>query len=506
LAVWLAAMLAQPTWAAVQRMGMGPGTYSLGPGGSRAVSAFCLDRTRKSPTGRDSFSEVLTPESRATVTVGGQSMSLQDAIRLKKIAVQGTHYTTEQLMAASGNSAVLDRMSAVERAEFVAMSQEWRAMPQGQRAMLAAQLDPILAEAGDHTRIRLVNLTREPVSVRVEENVAFGGRDDVGSTPAVARIHANRPHDEVQQELWREETRVHQQILADAGHLRGAIDGVPGEQTRAAILAYQRERGLTQNAEIDAPTLRSLKSVSADLRALARVNDANGGAFAVIMIEPIVAGSGRNALYRLTSGPRSLAYASTVTELQTKALQLAGPPSPARIYLVPKELSADRQRGITTSLATRRLAEPDAPDLRLVDFGVSPADHPYFGRRVSRISEEGGGPTEYAAPGTAFRYKQSLQAELERGPPTSLTIYAATRDLVSRSVSNVRSTFAQLVGANRDPTPARLIDAALSRTQRELGLGPAEFRALVRAEVGTQQVADVAAPPDGRAGAELPNG
>ncbi|MEO8352549.1 MAG: peptidoglycan-binding protein [Chthoniobacteraceae bacterium] len=50
-----------------------------------------------------------------------------------------------------------------------------------------------------------------------------------------------------------------QRALQQRGYYRGAIDGAIGPQSRAAIRAYQRDRGLSANGRIDSALLRSLR-------------------------------------------------------------------------------------------------------------------------------------------------------------------------------------------------------------------------------------------------------
>jgi hypothetical protein len=50
-----------------------------------------------------------------------------------------------------------------------------------------------------------------------------------------------------------------QQALRSRGYYRGAIDGIIGPGSRAAIRAYQHDRGLAPTGRIDSPLLRSLR-------------------------------------------------------------------------------------------------------------------------------------------------------------------------------------------------------------------------------------------------------
>lgn len=49
-----------------------------------------------------------------------------------------------------------------------------------------------------------------------------------------------------------------QVALRDLGYYRGAIDGLIGPQTRAALAAFQRDNGLVETAAVDEPTLVTL--------------------------------------------------------------------------------------------------------------------------------------------------------------------------------------------------------------------------------------------------------
>jgi peptidoglycan hydrolase-like protein with peptidoglycan-binding domain len=53
-----------------------------------------------------------------------------------------------------------------------------------------------------------------------------------------------------------------QTTLQQQGLYNGRIDGVWGPQTQGAIHSYQQSHNLTNNGELDAPTLASLKTAS----------------------------------------------------------------------------------------------------------------------------------------------------------------------------------------------------------------------------------------------------
>ncbi|MBQ3077341.1 MAG: spore cortex-lytic enzyme [Clostridia bacterium] len=84
----------------------------------------------------------------------------------------------------------------------------------------------------------------------------------------------------LQQGASGEQVRQVQQALRDLGYEVGAVDGVYGSRTRAAVLAFQRDRGLTQDGVAGRETLAALgiqssaggtTAASLDLDLLARV-------------------------------------------------------------------------------------------------------------------------------------------------------------------------------------------------------------------------------------------
>jgi peptidoglycan hydrolase-like protein with peptidoglycan-binding domain len=51
-----------------------------------------------------------------------------------------------------------------------------------------------------------------------------------------------------------------QQALTEKGYYLGPVDGRSGPKTRAAVLAFQRDRGLAQTGSIDSDLIRALKA------------------------------------------------------------------------------------------------------------------------------------------------------------------------------------------------------------------------------------------------------
>ena len=72
---------------------------------------------------------------------------------------------------------------------------------------------------------------------------------DAGSTTSSTGSAATPSSDEVRQV---------QQHLKDKGAEVGAVDGVMGPKTRAALKSFQQQQGLTASGEIDSSTLTAL--------------------------------------------------------------------------------------------------------------------------------------------------------------------------------------------------------------------------------------------------------
>src|SRR5690554_2619002 len=79
-----------------QRMAIAKGTYNLTAGGSSNVTAYCLDYSRKAPTGGMNYGNILSGSSQAVVEVASASgnvtkMSLDDAVSKGYIGIEGAN-------------------------------------------------------------------------------------------------------------------------------------------------------------------------------------------------------------------------------------------------------------------------------------------------------------------------------------------------------------------------------------------------------------------------------
>jgi peptidoglycan hydrolase-like protein with peptidoglycan-binding domain len=86
----------------------------------------------------------------------------------------------------------------------------------------------------------------------------FGRSSTATPSPAAQRQAATAP-----QQQASADTREAQQQLKSLGLYDGAVDGVWGPETQAAVERYQRERGLAASGRIDAATRTSLAETTA---------------------------------------------------------------------------------------------------------------------------------------------------------------------------------------------------------------------------------------------------
>jgi len=84
-----------------------------------------------------------------------------------------------------------------------------------------------------------------------------GARPPASQTAAPQPVTEDRP-------LTREENREMQQRLSDLGYVPGPADGLPGKQTRSAIYAFQRDKGMYADGEPSVHLLSSLRSQTSD--------------------------------------------------------------------------------------------------------------------------------------------------------------------------------------------------------------------------------------------------
>lgn len=190
-----------PAWsiAQFQRMGIPAGTALELGGKSTAtrigsMTARCMDVNRSTPWKWASYSEVLTSPASAKVKVGAQSMSLQEALQNKVLAVRSE---------------------------------------------------------GDYRSLQFENLTDLPVRIE-SDGVVFGQRKET-ITDIEGGIEILRSADPDQMGIWSTngEARVGylQQLLKDAGHYGGAVDGIDGPLTREAVVGFERARHLPETGD-----------------------------------------------------------------------------------------------------------------------------------------------------------------------------------------------------------------------------------------------------------------
>ncbi|HML10804.1 MAG TPA: peptidoglycan-binding domain-containing protein [Stellaceae bacterium] len=96
-------------------------------------------------------------------------------------------------------------------------------------------------------------------------NQPMGAPDTTAMSPSGAagggtQPQATRNQNMQQASVSQSEIQQAQQQLKAQGLYRGQVDGVNGPQTQQAVMAFQREHGLPETAQLDQQTLSQLNS------------------------------------------------------------------------------------------------------------------------------------------------------------------------------------------------------------------------------------------------------
>jgi hypothetical protein len=222
LSAWILILaLSAATFAQHQRLAIPQGNFRIGPGGAKSTEAFCLDHNLFAPVSPIPYPEVISPGSRAEVRIGeGSPISLQEAIRAKKVRVAG----------ASGNYA---------------------------------------AGFSSGISVTFENLTSETISISLRDPVAIGERPGIVDSSRqieLLRTPVIKNSETTQGDLWT--IGAHFSQLRLLGHLDD--EGFTEAKGKAAILRFQKSESIGQTGNFDEPTLAALeKRVQAYIRDLA---------------------------------------------------------------------------------------------------------------------------------------------------------------------------------------------------------------------------------------------
>ena len=234
-----------------QRMAIAPsGPITIGPGREVSVPSYCLDEFRDPPSNTP-LPFVLTPEANATVKIGDKSLTLQEAIQQGILTVTGGDWYSR--------ISIVSNVSSEMQVGFAGP------------VVLSEALEPLKGLQLNNVRTPRANETQYMVQHAVwADNKQLldailrqlmpQARGDVES-----RYYSyldnkvgdlSQPHAAAMSLLFGNDVTAIQQDLKGLGLYAGAVDGIDGANTQAAVKAFQLASGLPQTGLIT-PQLKS---------------------------------------------------------------------------------------------------------------------------------------------------------------------------------------------------------------------------------------------------------
>jgi peptidoglycan hydrolase-like protein with peptidoglycan-binding domain len=479
---------------AVQRMGISKGIYEIAAGSARNVAAFCFDFTRESPSPGVTFSQVLASPDKVNVRLGSELVSLQTAINDGKIEIRGLQLTFGEYLKRLSDPQVLSRAPEEEREKLKEVITKWNALSPEQRERFEQAVAPEFAGAGDYTQLQIVNHTSEPVSLEVQDNTIVGEKNDTVSGLPVSLLSEQDGQAQVQDKIWEVTTKRYQALLKDAGFLRTTPDGLVGEQTKAAIEAFQKAHGLEPTGQIDDTTEVKLISAADNQTTLRRINRVQRKNFLTCIVNPVDVGSNQRS-YRISFGSGKAANVDSLDDLRHLLLKRANATGTARVYVIPDGFSSQESEGLSFSLTNKQRFKPLKVNIQVAELGGTKIkDDSFFGERVTKVVSDASRPQKVRIGSRTFLQKEVLLETGESGQ-VKLTVIGKTKRLISQFIRKLHAVVARFHG-NRSTssalngTPLSVVNVALAEMQRELNLSARELRTRLQVEMGSIQLVE----------------
>jgi len=216
-----------------QRMAIAKGSYKLSARGSNKVTAYCLDYSRKAPTGGMNYGNILSGGSQAIVEVASSSsgnvtrMTLDDAVSKGYVGIEGANVFEgkgKELLQEMVQGAKVRGESA---GELEVMLKEWDNLPMSEQRQVENQMALVmgLSDEGNHRALRFVNKTSDEIEIKLESNLQLGsntertalkGVDNLGLSSDAAK------QDAIQREIvWATRETQNLETLKKLGHYEG---------------------------------------------------------------------------------------------------------------------------------------------------------------------------------------------------------------------------------------------------------------------------------------------
>lgn len=219
-----------------QRMAIAKGSYKLSARGSSKVTAYCLDYSRKAPTGGMNYGNILSGGSQTIVEVASASgnvtkMSLDDAVNKGYVGIEGANLFEGEGKKLLKEMAENARLYGEDAREIESMIKEWDNLPVSQQREFEEAMGTRIAmangmtETGNHRALRFVNKTDNPIEIKLESNLQLGsntektalkGIDNLGLSSDAAK------QDAIQREIvWATRETQNLETLKKLGHYEG---------------------------------------------------------------------------------------------------------------------------------------------------------------------------------------------------------------------------------------------------------------------------------------------
>jgi peptidoglycan hydrolase-like protein with peptidoglycan-binding domain len=480
--------------AAVQRMGIAPGVYNIAANAASNVAAFCFDLTRDSPSASTTFSEVLTDPGKAFVRIGGERMSLDEAISEKKVEIKGMQPTLAEIVQRANDPEILSHYRPEQRRALKNLATEWNNLSDEEKAEAESALASQFATIGDHTKLEILNHTNQPISLEVDDSTIFGQTGETADNLPANLLIQGGGQDKLQKQVWEETTSRYQSLLRDAGFLNDTIDGKLGDKTEEALLEFQTASGLEVTGQIDKTTEDALARAAENQKAIAELNRTNQHGFLTAIVHSVSASG--HSFYRLSFGQGRARYVNSMDQLRQALSEAARGDGATRAFLIPEGFSSDAQEALSVSVKNQNRFQPEKLNIQVADLhGLPIKEDPVFGGRVTDLITDDTEPIVQTIRSQEF-YSKPVAFKLESGERLSVTITARTKELIAQLIEHIRTVISNLRAAINGASPTNLhqlrpvdiVNIALLDLQHDLNISTKELRRRVEVEMGGVQV------------------
>jgi peptidoglycan hydrolase-like protein with peptidoglycan-binding domain len=489
-------ILASATGLSQQRMGIAAGVLEVAGNAVSSLATYCLDFTRASPSPSTTYRNLLTAPESASVLVNGSKVPLQEALRSGKVEIKGQHISVQQYLAALNDPLLQERAQLPDevRRDAAVMALLWEAASPAERNTMESELGPELASLGDYTHLQVINHYPTPIKIVFDENTIIGAKNESAADLDIEHIGSastGADQEKRQRATWSANTMRQQEALAYLGYYDGAVDGLPGSKTEAAIKRFQAENDLATTGKLETDdTARLLERFNHER--LTNLNrQSRGTAILTIAFTPSLE-AGR---YSLAAAGGTAIVTNDIDQLAANINSHLAGENPTNVYVDLTGFSDDRANALMLSLRNKQRGI----DSDVIITGLKRGDG---GLEVQNLLFQKGAKLE-----TNELRPEAITEGAERGwfrSKIDFTVRVGqhlkrvTLEFVSRSVQIAQQFFDVLASFFRAPgnseegeSVARLFAAAEHRFYQLHPEVPRDsFKTKLKTQAGTVEMAD----------------